>query len=38
VVFKDVHDFYLNSKTSVFPENYYSLTEDEKFEVLSNVN
>lgn len=36
-VFKDVHDFYLKSNTDVFPENYYDLTEDEKFEVLSNV-
>jgi phosphoenolpyruvate carboxylase len=27
----------IKSNLSVFPENYYDLTEDEKFEVLSNV-
>ncbi|MFB0910564.1 MAG: phosphoenolpyruvate carboxylase, partial [Flavobacterium sp.] len=36
-VFKDVHEHCIKSNLSVFPENYYDLTEDEKFEVLSNV-
>jgi phosphoenolpyruvate carboxylase len=36
-VFKDVVQFYLNSNSTVFPANYFELTESEKFEVLSNV-
>ncbi len=36
-VFKDVHDFYINSNTTVFPANYYELSEDEKIIALSNV-
>ncbi len=36
-VFDDVVQFYLNSGSTVFPENYYELSENEKFEVLSNV-
>ena len=36
-VFKDVHEHCIKSNLSVFPANYYDLTEDEKFEVLSNV-
>ncbi|UFH35002.1 phosphoenolpyruvate carboxylase [Flavobacterium acetivorans] len=36
-VFKDIYDFYLKSNESVFPKNYYDLSEEEKFEVLSNV-
>ena len=36
-VFKDVVQFYWNSGSKVFPENYYELTEDEKINVLSNV-
>jgi phosphoenolpyruvate carboxylase len=30
-----VHGFYVNSNTAVFLKNYYDLTEEEKFEVLS---
>jgi phosphoenolpyruvate carboxylase len=37
-VFNDVVAFYLNSNPSVFPENYFQLTEEEKFTVLSNAN
>lgn len=37
-VFKDIVDFYLKTNTSVFPENYFELTEEEKFKVLSNTN
>jgi len=36
-VFKDVVQFYLNSGSTVFPENYFELTEDEKIDVLSNA-
>jgi len=36
-VFRDVYDFYLQCDESVFPKNYYELTEEEKFDVLSNV-
>jgi phosphoenolpyruvate carboxylase len=36
-VFKDVVDFYLKSKSNIFPENYFQLTESEKFGVLSNL-
>ncbi|MFV5690224.1 phosphoenolpyruvate carboxylase [Flavobacterium sp. ZT3R25] len=37
-VFNDVVEFYLNSNPDVFPENYFALSEEEKFVVLSNVN
>ncbi len=36
-VFKDIYDFYIKSNESVFPKNYYDLSEQDKFEVLSNV-
>ena len=36
-VFKDVVQYYLNSNTTVFPVNYFELTENEKLEILSNV-
>lgn len=36
-VFKDVVTHYLNSGSSVFPQNYYELTENEKINVLSKV-
>ena len=36
-VFKDVFDYYMKSDSTVFPENYYELTEAEKFTILSNV-
>ena len=36
-VFKDVVQYYLNSNSTVFPANYFELTESEKFEILSNV-
>jgi len=36
-VFKDVFEYYKATESNVFPENYYDLTESEKFEVLSNV-
>lgn len=38
VVFKDVVNFYLKSNTEVFPDNYFTLSEQEKFEVLENVS
>ena len=37
-VFKDVVQHYLNSNSTVFPANYFDLSEDEKFEILSNIN
>ena len=37
-VFKDVVNFYLKSNTEVFPDNYFILSEQEKFEVLENVS
>ena len=37
-VFKDVVQYYLNENTTIFPENYFELTEVEKFEVLSKVS
>ena len=37
-VFKDIVDFYLKTDASVFPENYFDLTEKEKFIILSNVS
>ena len=36
-VFKDVFDFYQKNDASVFPANYYELSETEKFAVLNNV-
>lgn len=36
-VFEDVVKFYLTSGLKDFPENYFELTEEEKFEILSNV-
>jgi phosphoenolpyruvate carboxylase len=36
-VFKDVVQYYLNSNSTIFPENYFELTEIEKIEVLSTV-
>lgn len=36
-VFKDVVTFYLNSNSDVFPKNYFELSENEKFEILSNL-
>ena len=37
-VFKDVVNYYLKSDSSVFPANYFDLSEQEKFDVLSNVS
>jgi phosphoenolpyruvate carboxylase len=36
-VFKDVVQYYLNSNSTIFPNNYFELTESEKMEVLSTV-
>ena len=36
-VFKDIYDFYLKSNEDVFPKNYYDLSEDQKFEILSTI-
>lgn len=36
-VFNDVVEYYLNSNPAVFPENYFELSEEEKFTVLSNT-
>ena len=36
-VFRDVVQFYWNSGSTVFPDNYFELTEDEKISVLSNA-
>ncbi|UQD57057.1 phosphoenolpyruvate carboxylase [Flavobacterium sp. K5-23] len=36
-VFEDIVDYYLKNDNSVFPENYYQLTSEEKIVVLSNV-
>ncbi|MGA9638184.1 phosphoenolpyruvate carboxylase [Flavobacterium sp.] len=36
-VFRDIFDFYQKNDPSVFPENYYELSESEKFDVLSNA-
>ncbi|WPR70682.1 phosphoenolpyruvate carboxylase [Flavobacterium sp. NG2] len=36
-VFRDVFDYYQKNDPSVFPKNYYELTEAEKFDVLSNA-
>jgi phosphoenolpyruvate carboxylase len=37
-VFKEVVDYYLKSNHSVFPPNYFELSEDEKFVILSKVS
>lgn len=37
-VFNDVVKYYLNLNQSVFPENYFQLTEEEKFAVVSTVS
>jgi phosphoenolpyruvate carboxylase len=37
-VFKDIFDFDTNSKSPVFPSNYYDLSENDKIEVLSQVD
>jgi len=37
-VFKDVVQYYLNSNSTIFPGNYFELTEVEKIEVLSGVS
>ncbi|MCI4442312.1 MAG: phosphoenolpyruvate carboxylase [Lentimicrobium sp.] len=36
-VFEDVVSFYLNSNSDVFPKNYFELSENKKFEILSNL-
>ncbi|TDP02939.1 phosphoenolpyruvate carboxylase [Flavobacterium sp. 245] len=36
-VFKDVVNYYLDSGSDIFPENYYELTEDQKINVLSKI-
>jgi phosphoenolpyruvate carboxylase len=36
-VFEDIVAYYKKTDSSVFPENYYQLTEEEKIVVLSNV-
>jgi len=36
-VFYDVVHYYSNSNSKVFPDNYFQLSEAEKFEVLSNL-
>lgn len=36
-VFHDVVNYYLNSDSKIFPENYFDLSEDEKLIVLSKV-
>ena len=37
-VFKDVVNYYLQSGSSVFPSNYFELSEKEKFTILSDVS
>ncbi|SHM73686.1 phosphoenolpyruvate carboxylase [Flavobacterium xinjiangense] len=37
-VFNDVVKYYLNSDPSVFPKNYFELTEEEKFAVVSTIS
>lgn len=37
VVFRDIFEFYSKNDESVFPKNYYELTENEKFDVLAHV-
>jgi phosphoenolpyruvate carboxylase len=36
-VFKDVVQYYLNSNSTIFPSNYFELTEAQKIEILSTV-
>ena len=36
-VFKDVIEQQIKSKSTQFPENYFELSDDKKFEILSNV-
>ncbi|WP_281233438.1 phosphoenolpyruvate carboxylase [Flavobacterium gelatinilyticum] len=36
-VFKDVVNYYQNSGSDIFPENYYELNESQKIEVLSKI-
>lgn len=36
-VFHDVVNYYLNSDSKIFPENYFDLSEDEKLIVLSKI-
>ncbi|MFV8442311.1 phosphoenolpyruvate carboxylase [Flavobacterium sp. LB2P44] len=37
-VFRDVVAFYLKNNPTIFPENYFELTEEEKFTILSQVS
>ena len=37
-VFNDVVEYYLNYDSSVFPKNYFQLTEEEKFAVVSGIS
>ena len=37
-VFHDIVAYYLKTDESVFPKNYFELTEEEKFKVLSNTS
>lgn len=37
-VFKDIVDFYLKSGASIFPSNYFELSEKEKFDILSTIS
>ncbi|MGO4903855.1 phosphoenolpyruvate carboxylase [Flavobacterium sp. W20_MBD1_R3] len=37
-VFKDIVDFYLKADPSVFPKNYFELSEEDKFSVLSSAS
>ena len=37
VVFKDVVNYCLKSNPTIFPENYYDLSDEDKFIILSNV-
>ncbi|SHL83549.1 phosphoenolpyruvate carboxylase [Flavobacterium xanthum] len=37
-VFNDIVTYYLKTDESVFPKNYFELTEEEKFKVLSNTS
>ncbi|WP_338408569.1 phosphoenolpyruvate carboxylase [uncultured Flavobacterium sp.] len=36
-VFKDVVDYFVNSNSTIFPTNYYELSENDKIKVLSNA-
>ncbi|KRD57647.1 phosphoenolpyruvate carboxylase [Flavobacterium sp. Root935] len=36
-VFKDVVNYYLNSGSTIFPNNYFELTEEQKIDVLSKI-